>query len=101
MENYNFCERESKGKLVPRTGHEGREQMYSSALSLTSALDGGGWTMPHPGRSTPEKDTVPIVQEAGLVLGAVWTGAENLTEGQIVFFKNVKVIKLVIKVENS
>ena len=27
---------------------------------------------------TPGKDPVPIVQEAGWVLGPVWTGAENL-----------------------
>jgi hypothetical protein len=27
---------------------------------------------------TPEKDPVPIVQEAGWVPGPVWTGAENL-----------------------
>ena len=27
--------------------------MYSSALSLTSALDWGGWSTPRPGRFTP------------------------------------------------
>jgi hypothetical protein len=27
---------------------------------------------------TPGKDPVPIVEEAGWVLGPVWTGAENL-----------------------
>jgi len=33
-----------KGKVYPRTGHKGSdgEQMYSSTLSLTLALDGGG-----------------------------------------------------------
>jgi hypothetical protein len=33
-----------KGKVLPRTGHEGTEgeYRYSSTLSLTSALDGGG-----------------------------------------------------------
>ena len=32
-----------------------------------------------PGRSlTPEKDPIPIVQEAGWVPGPVWTDAENL-----------------------
>jgi len=38
----------SKGKVHPRTGHEGaeEEQRYSSTLSLTSALDGGGWSTP-------------------------------------------------------
>jgi hypothetical protein len=29
--------------------------------------------------STPGKDPVPIVQEAGWASGLVWTGAENLT----------------------
>jgi len=35
--------------------------MYSSSLSLTSALDGGGWSMPRPDHFTPRKDPVPIV----------------------------------------
>ena len=52
--------------------------MYSSTLSLTSALDGGGWSTPRPGRFTPGKDPVPIVQEAGWAPGSVWAGAENL-----------------------
>ena len=69
-----------KGTVHPRTGHEGPEgeQMYSSTLPLTSALDGGGWSAPRPGRFTPRKDPVPIVQEAGWAPGPVWTGAENL-----------------------
>ena len=34
---------------------------------------------PHaPAVSTPGKDPVPIVQEAGWASGPVWTGAENL-----------------------
>ena len=37
---------------------------YSSTLSLTSALGGGGWSTPSPGHFTPRKDPVPIVQEA-------------------------------------
>ena len=42
----------SKGKVLPRTGHEGpeEEQMYSSTLPLTSALDWGGWSTPRPGK---------------------------------------------------
>ena len=52
--------------------------MYSSTLSLTSALDGGGGSAPRPGRFTPRKDPVPIVWEAGWAPGSVWTGAENL-----------------------
>ena len=42
------------------------------------ALDGGGWSAPRPGRFTPGKDQVPIVQEAGWAPRTVWTGAENL-----------------------
>ena len=44
-----------KGKALPRTGYEGPEgeQMYSSTLPTTSALDGGGWSAPRPGRFTP------------------------------------------------
>jgi len=44
-----------KGKVHPRTGHEGPqgEQRYRSTLSLTSAVDRTGWSMPHPGRFTP------------------------------------------------
>ena len=52
--------------------------MYNSTLSLTSALDGGGWSTPRPGRFTPEKEPVPVVQDAGWAPGPVWTGAENL-----------------------
>jgi len=52
--------------------------MHSSTLSLTSALDGGEWSTPGPGRFTPGKDPVPIVQEAGWAPVPVCTGAENL-----------------------
>jgi hypothetical protein len=49
------------------TGHEGPEgeQLYSFTLSSTSVQDGGGWSIPLPGRFTPGKDPVPIVWEAG------------------------------------
>jgi hypothetical protein len=30
-------------------------------LSLNSALEGGGWSTPRPGRLTPGKDPVPIL----------------------------------------
>ena len=53
--------------------------MYSSTLSSTSVLDGVGWSTPRPGRFTPKKDPVPIVQEAGWAPGPSWTGVENLT----------------------
>jgi hypothetical protein len=52
----------SKGKGHPRTGHEGPEvEQYSSTLSLISALDRCGWSMPRPGRFTPGKEPLPIV----------------------------------------
>ena len=56
-----------KGKGAPVTGHESPEgeQKYSPTLSLTSALRWGGWSAPRPGRLTPGKDPVHIVQEAG------------------------------------
>ena len=57
--------------------------MYSFTLPSTSALDGGGWSTPRPGRFTPGKDPVPIVQEAGWAPGPVWTGAENLAPARI------------------
>jgi len=52
-----------KGKVHPIKGHEGPKGKwrYSSTLPLTSALDGGGWPAPHPGRFPPGKDPVPIV----------------------------------------
>jgi len=38
----------------------------------------GGLSTPRPGRFTPGKDPVHMVQEAGWAPGPVWTGAENL-----------------------
>jgi hypothetical protein len=46
---------------------------------LTSALEGGGWSAPRPGRFTPGKDPVPIVQKARWAPGPVWTYAKNRT----------------------
>ena len=57
--------------------------MYSSTLSLTSALDVGGCSTPHSGRFTPGIDAAFIVQEAGWAPGPVWTGAENLAPSGI------------------
>jgi hypothetical protein len=61
-----------RGKVHPTAGHEdpeGRKKRYRSTLSLTSALDGCGWSTPRPSRFTPRKDPVPIVQVAGWVPG--------------------------------
>jgi hypothetical protein len=52
--------------------------MYSFNLSLTSALDGDGWSTPRFRRFSPGKDPVPIIQEVGWDPGLVWTDAENL-----------------------
>jgi hypothetical protein len=74
-----------KCKVYPRTGHEGPEgeKRYSSTLSLTSALGGGRWTTPRPGRFTPGKESVPIAQGAGRPSAPVWTGARNLAPTEI------------------
>jgi hypothetical protein len=53
-----------KGKVHPRTGHEGpqMERRYSSTLSLTSALD-DEWVVNASPQLLyrPERDPVPIV----------------------------------------
>jgi hypothetical protein len=57
----------------------GSVERYSSTLFLDLGTR-MGWVVsvtPRP-LSTPGKDTVPIVQEAGWAPGPVWTGAENL-----------------------
>jgi hypothetical protein len=59
---------------MPRSTKGGVDvQLYSF---LTSALKGGGWSAPRPGRFTPGKDPVPIVHEAAWASGLVWTGAK-------------------------
>ena len=57
--------------------------MYSSTLPSTSTLNEGGWSTPRPGRFTPGKEPVSVVEEAGWALGLVWTGAENLASTRI------------------
>jgi hypothetical protein len=52
--------------------------MYSCTLTLTSVLDGCGWSTPRPGRFFPGNDPVRIVQEDGWAPGPVWTCAEKL-----------------------
>jgi hypothetical protein len=60
-----FTDSKGKGIFHPKTGHEGPEgvQMYNSTVSTTSALDGGGWSKPRPGRFNPGKDPPPTIQE--------------------------------------
>ena len=57
--------------------------MISSTFPLTSVLDKGEWLVPRPGRFTPRKDPVPIVQEPGWVPGPVWTHAESVPSSGI------------------
>jgi hypothetical protein len=45
----------------------------------------GGWSTPRPGRFTPRKDPVPIIQEAGWAPGPLWTCAKNLAPTGIFF----------------
>jgi hypothetical protein len=58
-----YCKGNGKGKVHPKTGHEGPEweQTYSPILPSTSVLDGGEWSTPRPGLFIPGKDPVPIV----------------------------------------
>jgi hypothetical protein len=52
----------------PKTGHEGPEgeYRYSYTLSLTSALERGGWSMLHPCCFTPKKETwYPLYRRLG------------------------------------
>ena len=52
-------------KLEQTTKARRGGERYSSTLSLTSVLDGGGWSTPRPGRFTSrERLRVPKVQEA-------------------------------------
>jgi hypothetical protein len=46
--------------------------------SLNLGARRGGWSAPRPGRFTPGKDPVSIVEEDGWAPGPVWTCAKNL-----------------------
>jgi hypothetical protein len=66
-----------EGKVVPLRSIEAHlgDRRYSSHTFLTSALEGGEWSASRPGRALPpgKEPPVPIVQEAGLAPGPVWT----------------------------
>jgi len=56
-----------KGEVQPTTDHEGPEgeSRYSSTIH-SSALDGGGWLTPRPGRFTPKKEILnPFYKRLG------------------------------------
>jgi hypothetical protein len=74
----------SKAKVHFVTHHEGQtgEWMYSSTVSLTSALDWGVGGQCHPlllprPIYTRKRNQVHFVQEAVLAPGPVWRGAKN------------------------
>ena len=73
-----------KGKDLPRIGHEGPEgeQLYSSTLPSTSALD-GGWVINATPRPLYPRERPGTHCRAGLwAPGLVWTGAETLAPQQ-------------------
>ena len=57
--------RKVKGRRI--TDHDGLEgeQKYSSTVSLTSALDMGGWSTTSPGRFNPGKTRYPLYRRLG------------------------------------
>ena len=54
-----ICEVKGIYEFHSRTGHDGQESQYrySTTVSLTLALEAGGWSTPRPGRFTPRKKT--------------------------------------------
>ena len=74
--NYENCSASNINiKVCPITGHEGPEgeRRCSSTLSLTLALDGGGWSTPRPSRFTLGKGTqYPLCRRLGGPQG--WSG---------------------------
>jgi len=57
--------------VQPRTGLGGAERKkYITTFSLTSALDGGGWSTPHPVSFTPGKESqCPVYRRLGGLQG--------------------------------
>ena len=62
-----FAKGKGKGKVLPRTGHEDPEgeQMYSSTLSLTLALDGVGGQRRAPATLPPGKTRYTLYRKLG------------------------------------
>jgi len=55
-----------KCEVRPVTGHEGPEGewMFSSTRSLTSTLDGGGWSTPRPAALLPGMTRYPLYRKS-------------------------------------
>ena len=75
-----FCRNICKGKVHPRTGQEGPdgEQMYSSTLSLTSALDWVGGQRHGPAALPPGKTRYPLYRRLGGPQGRTGRIRKNL-----------------------
>ena len=60
---------ETVRKYSPKTGREGPEgEWRGTSTCLISALDGSGWSVPRPGRFTPEKrPRYPLYNEQDLL----------------------------------
>jgi len=65
--HYLTCGKAIKGKVHPKRGHEGpeRELIYSSTLSLTSALDGVGGHRHAPAALPPGNTRYPLYRALG------------------------------------
>jgi hypothetical protein len=64
--NWNKAVRKVKFTLKQVTKVQGGEQTYSSTLSLTLRPDEDWWSMPHPGRIRPGKEThYPLYRRLG------------------------------------
>jgi hypothetical protein len=63
---------------VPLTEPMAQRRGRGKAVLLDHGTRRGGWSAPRPGRFTPGKDPVPIVQEVGWAPGPVRTCAKNL-----------------------
>ena len=74
---HSACKSYGKSKFRPITCHESTEgeQRSRCSLSLTSALDGGGWLMPLADLFTSGMTRYLLY---GWVPEPVWTGAEKL-----------------------
>jgi len=85
LSTVNFLILKCKGKVRPRTGHEGLEgeQICSSTLSLTSVLDGSEWSIPRPGRFTHGKDSLYIGGWVDPRAGLDWCGKSRLHQDSI------------------
>jgi hypothetical protein len=93
----------NKGKVYPITGHEDPEgeYSYSSTLSLTSALDGIGWSTPRPGRFISGKETQhPLYRRLGGPQGRslqyISLSSHNITTRVVKNFRKIFTVHFII-----